>query len=250
MSGSTTVSLLEELGLTNKEARVYYAILSLGSTTILRVARSTGIKRTTIYSVIESLKHKGLVALEVRGFKQRFVAEDPRKLEGMLAEKKAKLEHTMPELSGLFNLKGGESTIKYYEGESVISSLYSQLLEDVRPGDDYLVLSNVEEWWKLDKNFLQDFTMKRGELARAHNISIRLLLEDTQAAREYKKNDAQYHTHTKILPPNTKLTTNLVIIPQKTLIHQLVPPVVAMVIENASVVQMHREMFEIMWESM
>ena len=249
MKNDKIITLLEELGLSEKEAKVYLAALSLGPATILKIARTAETRRTTVYSLIDSLKTKGLMAVELKGFKTLYAAEDPKKLETVLEQRRQKLKDNLPDLSAMFNLKGGESYIKYYEGVESIKSIYRGLLEDIRPHEDYLIFSNVDEWWKLDREFLLKFTLDRAELARTHGIKIKILLQNTPGATDYKKNEKLYCLEAKKLPANNRLTTNLVIIPKKVVIHQLTPPAMAIVIENKSIIQLHRELFETIWQS-
>ena len=44
--------ILIDLGLTENEAKVYVAALSLGPATILKIAQAAAIKRTTVYFVV------------------------------------------------------------------------------------------------------------------------------------------------------------------------------------------------------
>lgn len=234
---------LVSLGLNENEAKVYLSALSLGPTTVLNIAKSAEIKRTTVYSVIECLKLKGLIVVEIKGFKKKFVAENPEKLETILDNRKNLLAKTLPEFAALYNLKGSEGSIKYYEGVEGVKSVYESLLKDIRYKENYLVISHLEPWLKLDGQFFTDFIKRRAKL----NINIRMLLQDSSIAREYKKRERNFNERIKILPNNTSLITNLVIIPKKIVIHQLVPPIMAIVIENQSVVKMHQQLFEIMW---
>ena len=52
---------LEAFGLTEKESRVYLALLELGEAGIGEIAKKSAIKRTTLYDVVENLKKSGLV---------------------------------------------------------------------------------------------------------------------------------------------------------------------------------------------
>lgn len=249
MQKTTLLHTLSDLGLSEKEAEVYLASLALGSSSILQIARTCGIKRTTIYSLVESLKQKGLLTAEIRGFKQYFVAEHPEKLELLLEEKRQKLTQTLPELTALYNLKGTEGVIKYYEGLPAIKSIYENLLKEMRPHEDYLVMSKPDDWVKWDEEFFINFLFRRGELARGIDVRIRSLLQHTPRAEKMKIEQERCFQTIKFLPKGTNLSTNLVITPRKVVIHQLSPPIMAMVIENPSIVQMHKEMFEIMWQS-
>jgi hypothetical protein len=194
---------------------------------------------------VEALKNKGLMTIAVKGFKSLFVAENPEKLESILEARKNLLAQTLPEFAALYNLKGGESTIKYYEGLTGIKSIYESMLRDIKPKEEYMVTSHMEQWLALDKEFFLDFSKRRAKL----NINIRLLLQDSPIAREHQKIERVYNEKIKIMPQGTKLDTNLVVIPRRVVIHQLVPPVTAIVIENPSVVRMHQQLFEIIWNS-
>lgn len=246
MYDAKLIETLREMGLTEHEAQVYFASLSLGPTTILHIAQSAEVKRTTVYSVIESLKLKGLMSIEVKGLKKLFSAAAPEKLESILESRKERFRDLLPEFSALYNLKGGESFIKYYEGLESVKSVYESLIKDIKPHEDYLVISDQQKWQDADKEYFLDFTRRRAKLP----INIRLLLQDSQAARDAKKFEKNYNEKVKILPAGTNLTTNLVVTPQRALIHQLVPPILGIVIENKSVIQMHKEMFEIIWKSL
>lgn len=237
---------MEETGLSENEARVYLAALSLGPATILRIARAAEIKRTTAYSVTESLKQRGLMSVELRGFKQLFVAENPEKLESVLEARKNKFKESLPEFAALYNLKSGEGVVKYYEGLESVKNLYEKLLQDIRPREDYLVMSNATQWRELDEKWFEKFMEKRAKLP----INIRLLLQDSEQAQQYKKFAKNYNFAVKILPKNTILTTSLTVTPQRVVMHQLIPPVMAIVIENESIIKTHREMFDIMWDAL
>ena len=245
MKSSHISTLLTELGLSENEAAVYLATLSLGATTILRIARAAELKRTTVYSVIESLKQKGLITLEVKGWKTLYVAENPEKLDTMIESRRAQLKKAMPELAALYNLHGGESFVKYYEGLEAIKSVYEGLIRDVEPHEDYLIVSNLAQWQSLDPVFFADFLKRRGKLP----INVRMLFTDTPEAREAKR-ARKINETVKILPANTALTTNMVVTPQRVVIHQLTPPLFAIVIENRSTIHMQQEFFEIMWNAL
>ena len=246
MAGQAALlKVLQELGLSENESAVYLGALGSGPNTMQQLARASGVKRTTIYYVAESLKQKGLLKVEVRGFKKHYVAESPEKLDSMLLARRREFEQALPDLLALYNLKESASFIRYYEGIEGMKSVYDSLLADVRPGDDYLIMSEVERWYNLAPDFFQKFLERRAAL----DLKIRVLAVDSPRAREYLKSQPRYNWQVKLLPPGTALTTNLVTIPSKVVIHQTVPPVIALEIKNRSVVQLHREQFEIIWNS-
>ena len=59
-----TQQVLKQFGLSANESLVYQSALSLGETSPFKIAKSTGIARTTVYAVLTDLALKGLVELE------------------------------------------------------------------------------------------------------------------------------------------------------------------------------------------
>lgn len=240
------VSTLNEIGLSENESLVYLAALSLGAASALQISREAGLKRTTVYSVIDALQGKGLISLQMRGFKRRFAAEDPARLKSVLETKQQQFFSLLPELSALFNLRGTDSLIKYYQGIAGMKSVYESLLSDVRPGEDYLVISNVAQTMSLDPDFFWDLFARRAKLP----IRIRILAQEDDYGAQLKRNEQRLNQEVRFLPPDARLSTNLVVIPKKVVMHQVTPPVNVLVVENPAIVQMHRELFEMIWRSL
>jgi len=245
MKNNKLLKILINFGLSDNEANVYLSSLSLGPTTILKISKATSMKRTTIYSVVESLKQKGLMNMELKGWKRLFVAENPEKLNNILKAKQEELKNNLPQLLAMYNLKGSEGFIKYYEGLEAIKSVYENLLEDIKAHDYYYVVCDTKQWLALDQKYFLNFIKRRAK----YNIKIRLLLQDSKIAREHKKMEKIFNEKIKFLPQGTSLTTDLIVIPKRVVIHQLTQPTIAMVIENNSIIQMHRELFELIWKT-
>ncbi len=245
MKENKLTKILEEIGLSKNEAEVYLVSLTLGPSTILQMTRAAEMKRTTVYSLVEALKMKGLMSIELRGLKKLYVPLNPAQLEGVLEARKNKLHESLPEFLALYNLKGGEGFIRYYEGLEAVKGVYEDLLRDIRPHEDYLIISAQEQIFSLDDMYFQNFIERRAKL----DINIRLLLEDSPTARKHKQFERNYNERIKILPASTSLSTNMVITPRKLVIHQLSLPVIAITIENTSIIKMHRELFELLWKS-
>jgi len=241
----TLYKTIQDVGLSENEAKIYVSALSLGSSTVLKIARNAEVKRTTTYSVIDSLKARGLMNIEIKGFKTFYVAESPEKLDSVIESKREFLHEQLPELMAMYTLKGGESALKYYEGLEAVKNIYNNILRDTKMSDKYYIVSNIKEWNKHDPKFFQSFLERRAKLG----IAPKILLQDSEDAREHKKFSKNYNVTAKILPKGTSLSTNFIVTPKRVVIHQLIPPVLAIVIENKSVIKMHQEFFEIMWKS-
>lgn len=134
------------------EARTYLEALALGPTTVLKLAAQTGIaRRTTLYSVIELLQQRGLISIEFVGFKKRFIAAPPTQIEFMLNRQRERLQQALPDLEALYNFTGDESSLKYYQGLEAVKGVYEQLIQDIRPHEDYLIVSDLRRWLDQDE---------------------------------------------------------------------------------------------------
>lgn len=246
MKNEQIIELVKELGLSDMEARVYFACLSLGPTTVLKIARSSDIKRSTVYTVLSELIQKGYLRVEPRGFKRLFAAENPHNLERGLEDRRKRFRTALPALTALYNQREGSSVIKYYEGLKAVEHVYESLLLELRPHMDYMVIANMQLWLSADQDFFLKWRTKRSKL----KLNNRLIFEDNEQGQKYQKLAPNYFEAVKLLPPGRHIDTSFVLTPTKAVIHQYTEPVSVLVNESTASLQLYREMFEIMWEAL
>ena len=239
-------SLLVNIGLSEHEAAVYIAALAVGLGTVQNISDAANVKRTTVYSVVEALCKQGLMRIEIKGFKKYYVAEPPDRLETIVDQRRELLKSALPQLSGLYNLRSYQGVIKYYQGQDAIRSAYESLLGDLKHGDFYYCLSEVGRWYEQDSEFFESVRIRRSR----KGLTIKVLVNNTESAHEYTKRQNMYKQQTKILPGKLELTSTITFTPDKILFHQIIPPVSAVLLENRSIIQVHKEIFEIMWNSL
>lgn len=239
------IETVKGLGLSDHEARVYMQALALGPTTALDIARKSGIHRTTVYAVINTLKFKGLVHEEAYGLKTKFVADSPEKLELALERKRSELRDALPQLMSIYNTAGTDSSFKIYDGLEAVKSVYSSVLKDLKPHDEYCAVTNHGPWVDLDRDFFVSFLESRAKLP----VTNRILLQDTERGLESKKLERNFNERIRILPKNVTLNTNLVITPRLIMMHALQEPISAVVLTDRSYIKMQKEFFEVMWNS-
>ncbi len=114
---------LQNLGLSEKEAKVYMTALELGPDTAQNIAKQSGINRATTYVQVESLKEKGLMSEFEKGKKTFFVAESPNRLKNLLSViekelliKKAETNTVLPGLLSMFEGMGERPIVRFFEG--------------------------------------------------------------------------------------------------------------------------------------
>ncbi len=130
------IPILKQLGLSEKEIKVYLALLQKGPSSVRSLAAVSEINRGTTYDILKSLKELGLVSYYHQATKQYFVAEDPSALNRALEQKldklnevKKNLNDVIPELKSLFEQAGDKPVVKYYEGSRGVKTVLTDVLE-------------------------------------------------------------------------------------------------------------------------
>lgn len=119
---------LTKIGLSDKEAAVYLALLEIGRASAQELATQSKVKRGTVYTILASLLKQGLVStaqenVSVKGGKQMFYAEDPSNIAELLTEQEHELARTRTEaethiadLRRLHLSRGTRPVVRYFEG--------------------------------------------------------------------------------------------------------------------------------------
>jgi sugar-specific transcriptional regulator TrmB len=188
------VNDLQNLGLSSKEAKLYLAVLELGEANIQQIAFKSGVKRTTVYDVINSLKEKRLLTEITKGKKTFFSAEDPRKLESQLDERKETLKKILPELLSITNLLDKKPTIKFYEDNEGIKEVYKDTLN--YPDQELMAWVSQEAVVGFDVEWLDKYYLAK---RLAKKIWVRAIGPDVPEMQQYKGLDEKSLRKTKLV---------------------------------------------------
>ena len=129
------VKSLRQIGFTEKEAKIYIALLSAGRASAYTVAKNSGLKKPTVYVILEELIDRGIVNKIPQEKIMQFVAVNPEKL---FDDYKKRLEsaetEALPELKALAKKKNRVVRTTYFEGINGIKESYKKLLENSTGG--------------------------------------------------------------------------------------------------------------------
>lgn len=243
MTKPALTKFLQSIGINDKESLAYITLLGLGPTSVLKISRESGIKRTSLYSILDSLKEKGLVTEQERGFKKYYVAESPEKLETVIEEAALGLRKFLPDLRSLHQSKSQLASARYVVGLKAIKTCYLEMLKVGEKGKDYLIISNMAATSKIDPAFFDSFIKRRAN----YGFKIRALFTDTPQARRHQAKQDSMKMSIRLLPEKTTFESNIVIVPKRVLLHQVYPNQVGVVIDNSNLAYALKEIFEIVW---
>jgi len=119
-------ALLKDFGLTENEAKIYLSLLELKEALPSTLSRREGIKRSTVYSVLEQLSEKGYVSSLKKNGYMHYRASSPEIISEIQKNKCRKLEEVLPELYSLSVRYGVTPQMSVFEGKEGLI----QIMED------------------------------------------------------------------------------------------------------------------------
>lgn len=184
---------LQNLGLSDKEARVYLASLRLGRSTVQEIANQADVNRGTCYNVIEYLMKKGLMSTYTQGKKTFFTAESPERLRSLirleeqeLRDKDVRFSKYLPDLLSLYSSGDNKPKVKYFEGWEGLKSIMEEFLKCKSKRIDNVV--NLDAVDYVLPSVVSDYTPRRV----AKGIQSRFLYTTAKGPNEdLKKTDKQ-----------------------------------------------------------
>jgi len=140
---------LLELGLTDKEASTYLAMLELGPSSVQDIAKKSGVQRTTVYDILKDLQQRGLASTTEQGSKTVYTAESPTSLQSFLErqgqeieQRQKKMEESLPFFMAMYNSLADKPRVRYFEGEKCATSI-REIMMDSR--GEYLSFTAIDE---------------------------------------------------------------------------------------------------------
>ena len=120
--------ILQSLGFTDSESRIYLTALQLGPSTVIDLATQTNLSRQAVYVAIEALLERQLMLSVTQDKRNLFAAEHPEKLHAYAKKLEldfkrhvADLEDAVPELE--LSLHGEKPIVKLFEGKEGIKTI-------------------------------------------------------------------------------------------------------------------------------
>lgn len=236
------VTKLQNLGFNEKQARVYFALLQLGRATAYKIANKSGMKRPTVYVILEELRHKDAVLKIPYAKKQIFIAKQPEELIQNAKSKIDSVTELIPEIRALV-AKSENQKVLFYEGIDGLKQLLFYKLEMMKNNEFvgfYAYNDNLPE--KL-LNIVDEYN----RYLKNNHISTRGFAPNHISLVSYRKTDSEYYRKIKKLPLlvyNSKVSLDVG--------NEFVRIISfidlqGVIIENKFVAESMKQIFEMMW---
>jgi len=131
------LEILEEMGLSHTEARVYLVLLESGSTLVGPIIKKANLHRATTYQILQRMREKGVVSSVVKGKKHYLSALDPARLLDLLKQREHRYQEILPALKSLAAASKEPQEVTVYSGVKGVRSALDAMLEELGAGGAY-----------------------------------------------------------------------------------------------------------------
>jgi len=166
---NNNIKALKSAGLSEREALTYLDLQQNGESQTGKICERTKIPSSQIYTILNSLSEKGLVNFKIVNNIKVFRASDPDFLAVLFEEKEKQIEEEKEHLLDFISkLKVKPTSLsklsdfRYYSGIRGIKSLYTEIINSWKSGDEYYIASApLESFKKIEGFFLNVVHKKR-----------------------------------------------------------------------------------------
>ncbi|MBI5803827.1 hypothetical protein HY450_01130 [Candidatus Pacearchaeota archaeon] len=243
------LKILEEIGLTKGEAKVYLTLLKLGETTTGKIIENAQISSGKIYEILDKLIKKGLASYIVKEKTKYFSAASPNRILDYLHEKENEIEKKeqefLKELPFLLNIeKSGKKSYEtnLFKGINGIQTAIFEALDYLEEKEGVLamgIISSKKEQFNLLWQRWHGERIKRRIFCKA------IFSDDkTEYYKAFKKMN---FTEVKILRGITPSAID--IMGERTLIFTYGEHSSCLSIKNQEIAQSFKSFFETLWKT-
>ena len=191
--------LLEEMGLSKNEIKIYLILLKLGLTTTGAIIKQTGIHNSKVYDGLERLANKGLVTHVIVANTKHFRAVNPERLLDFLEDKKKLIENQeknihkfLPQLKAMQELGVDETEAEIFKGWKGMETVFNEGIKAMDKGDVWYVLGayageDVERTDQLITKIIKKCEKKKMKWKIIYNESARRTFK-------YEQNNNKFRT--------------------------------------------------------
>jgi sugar-specific transcriptional regulator TrmB len=224
---------LQDLGLSEKEAKIYLAALE--------------IVRPTTYLQIKSLMEKGLMSTYEEGKKTYFAPESPEALRRVLQQQKesiqskvSELDRLLPGLTQLFDTAGERPLVRFFPGKEGVAAVREEVLT-TKEKKLYIVFSPENLSRLFGEKYLDDYSERRKALG-IHSQGIytykenfdRVILDNLTERRSF---------HPDVIP----LSVDLFIFDDKLAVLSLEGALFGLIIQSTQITSSMKAIFNFLW---
>ena len=184
------VKILEDIGLTNAEIKVYLALLELGTSTAGPILQKSGLHNSVVHMTLNKLLDKGLISFVKEGKRNHYQAANPKHIIDYINEKKERFEELLPQLLIKQSAAKEKPEVITFRDIKGIRELLYELLE--AGGKEHHTFGSTRESLMMGDEWWINYHKKRA----AKGIKAKLLFNESlqfwKAEAKYPRAEVRY----------------------------------------------------------
>lgn len=129
--------VLRDIGLTDREIRVYKSLLRIGETTTGPLIDDSGVPGSKIYQTLQKLEDKGLASHIKKDGAKHYAAKSPDQLLALERRRLNDVEDAVEELHELSERDRPDHSVEYIEGKTAVRNLFRAILREQQGSSFY-----------------------------------------------------------------------------------------------------------------
>jgi predicted transcriptional regulator len=121
--------ILQKVGLSLNESRVYEALLYLGEVNVNKISIKSKVHRRNVYDSLNKLIEKGLASESFIKGEKVFKAINPERLKEMIKEKESALDSFLPDMKSLYKSVEPDAEAYFFRGVEGFKNYLQLILE-------------------------------------------------------------------------------------------------------------------------
>lgn len=232
--------VLENLGFSPNEIKVYITLNDYGSTKAGRISKLASIDRSSCYNALKTLQEKGLVSYVMIGKIKWFQGTGPKRLLEYLREQEEDVKEILPELHARHKASKIEGQVRLFKGVKGIKTIF---LDIARTKMDNLVFGSEGQF----SEKMPEFAMQFNRMKKEGNIKTKLILRKGRKEEESQLSGSRLSEHRFIEADESPAVTN--IYGEKIAIIIWTDEPEGIIIENKAAADAYRSYFDFMWKN-
>lgn len=235
---------LKGLGMSETEIGVYISLLATGGADAATISKNIGIKRTTVYPIVDRLVNQGLVTVHDSGNKRYFRSVKPASVTDIYSRKLDALVSIVPKLEALEGISRDIFGVRFIRTKKEFESFYTDILHEYK-NREYYIIGSASGFLNINRDFLIEYRKRRAE----NGTRVRLIMSD-DSRTEVGQYDRTLQRDFKYMPAKYKFRSTIDIYDDKIFIVGPELKAMAVVIEVPPMVDVFRSVFELLWETL
>lgn len=241
--------ILEKIGLTKGESKVYLTLLKIGQTTISKLVTESEVSRSKVYEILDRLMQKGLVSSIIEEESKHFMAINPKIIPDLLdkrveeiTEQKKEIMNSLPELLRTIETNKNNQSVQVVQGWKAVKNIFYSLIKEASKKDIWYAFGIPKAMAKERETLFKHWRHETDKIGiKQMLIANKEIRNSEELAPKSKFSSIRYNSY--------ETPTSVDIFKNNVILGVWAEKPIIILIEGKSVAQSFKAFFDILWKS-